>query len=550
MEIITSHTNADFDALASMVAAKKLHPGARLVFPGSQEKSMRDFFLQSALYALEVDRLKNIDVDSITGLIIVDNRNPARLGKLAGALKRPGVKVSIYDHHPPTAGDIRGELEIVEQVGATTTIMVELLRQKAIPITPLEATIFALGIYEETGSLTFVSTTERDAQVVAYLLSQGAQLNIVADFISRELTVEQVAILNNLIESAKSYDINGVPVVITTLAVPHYVPDLAILAHKIRDMEGLDALFLVVQMGDKTHVIARSRVPVVNVGMVLGDLGGGGHPTAASAVVRDMTHVQTAERLIELLKQHIKPGQVASEVMSSPVKTIPSGSTIAEAGEAMTRFSVNVLPIMDNEKFLGIITREVVQKALFHELGKQKVEEFMTTGGPVASPAMPMGLLEKIMIEEHQRFLPVLDKNRTLVGAITRTDLLRSLHEERLDELAGIRCDHAPVHQKCSGVDRRAFPSGRTRGVQNGRRGRRQGRLPGLPRGRHCARSVPAGHEPGYRYRGRGRRHRLRGHAGETCRRTHENPSEVRHRRRRAAERAEARHCHGPARVL
>jgi len=437
MEIITSHTNADFDALASMVAAKKLHPGARIVFPGSQEKSMRDFFLQSALYALEIDRLKNIDVDSITALIIVDNRNPARLGKLAGALKRPGVKVSLYDHHPPSASDIRGEFEIVEQVGATTTIMVELLKQKAIPITPLEATIFALGIYEETGSLTFVSTTERDAQAVAYLISRGALLNIVSDFIARELTVEQVAILNSLIESAKSYDINGVPVVIATLAVPHYVQDLAVLAHKIRDMEGLDVLFLVVQMGDKTHVIARSRVPVVNVGMVIGDLGGGGHATAASAVVRDMTHVQTTERLIELLKQHIKPGQVASEIMSSPVKTIPSGSTIAEAGEAMTRFSVNVLPIMDDEKFLGIITREVVQKALFHELGKQKVMEFMTTGGPVASPDMPMGQLEKIMIEEHQRFLPVIDKNRALVGAVTRTDLLRSLHEERLDESAG-----------------------------------------------------------------------------------------------------------------
>src|SRR3990172_5001996 len=171
MEIITSHTNADFDALASMVAAKKLHPGARLVFPGSQEKSMRDFFLQSALYALEIDRLKKIDVDEITGLIIVDNRNPTRLGKLAGALKRPGVKVAIYDHHPPTPGDIKGEHEIIEEVGATTTIMVELLRQKSIPITPLEATIFALGIYEETGSLTFVSTTERDVLVVAYLIS-------------------------------------------------------------------------------------------------------------------------------------------------------------------------------------------------------------------------------------------------------------------------------------------------------------------------------------------------------------------------------------------
>ena len=434
MEIITSHTNADFDALASMVAAKKLYPDARLVFPGSREKSMRDFLLEPAFSALEIDRLKNIDVDGITRLIIVDNRNPARLGKLAGALKRPGVSVYIYDHHPATDGDIRGELEVVEEVGATTTIMLELLKQKGLPITPFEATIFALGIYEETGSLTFVSTTERDVQAVAYLLSQGAQLNIVSDFISRELTTEQLAILNNLIEAARSYDINGVHVVISVMAIPHFVQDLAILAHKIRDMESLDALFLVVQMGDKTHIIARCRISQVNVGAVLGELGGGGHASAASAVVRDMTYLQTRERLIDILKRHIKPGQVASEVMTSPVKTNPSGNTIAEAGEAMTRFSVNVLPIVSNEKYQGIITREVVQKALFHNLGKQRVDEFMTTGGPVASPDLPMARVEKIMIEEHQRFIPVLEKGGLLVGAITRTDLLRSLHEERLAE--------------------------------------------------------------------------------------------------------------------
>ena len=435
MEIITSHTNADFDALASMVAAKKLYPDAKLVFPGSQEKSMRDFFLESTFYALEIERLKNIDVDLITRLIIVDNRNPARLGKLAGALNRPGVSVHIYDHHPPADGDIAGEQEIIEQVGATTTIMVELLRQKGIQVTPLEATVLAIGIYEETGSLTFVSTTERDVQAVAYLLARGAQLNIVSDFISRELTAEQIAILNKLIESAKSYDINGVRVVITSLAVPHFIPDLANLAHKIRDMESLDVLFLVVQMGDKTHVIARCRIPQVNVGLVVEELGGGGHATAASAVVKDMTYLQTRERLIDILKRHIKPGPVAREVMTSPVKTLPAGSTIAEAGEAMTRFGVNVLPVLQNEAFQGIITREVVQKSLFHGLGGQMAEEFMSTGGPVITPDTPMNLVERIMIEEHQRFLPVLDEGGALVGAITRTDLLRSLHEERLAEL-------------------------------------------------------------------------------------------------------------------
>jgi len=278
MDIITSHTNADFDALASMVAAKKLYPGAKLVFPGSQEKSMRDFFLESAFYTMEVERLKNVDVNSITRLIIVDNRNPARLGKLSEALKRPGLPVHIYDHHPATAGDIKGELEVVEEIGATTTLMVELLRQKGVPVTPLEATVFALGIYEETGSLTFISTTKRDAEAAAWLISQGAQLNIVSDFISRELTPEQVSVLNGLVEGATSFDINGVRVVITAMATTHFIPDLANLAHKMRDMESLNVLFLVVQMGEKTHIIARCRVPQVNAGKVLEELGEGGTP--------------------------------------------------------------------------------------------------------------------------------------------------------------------------------------------------------------------------------------------------------------------------------
>ena len=432
MEIITSHTNADFDALASMVAAKKLYPEAKLVFPGSQEKSMRDFFLESAFYAMEIERLKNVDIDSITRLIIVDNRSPSRLGKLMDVLNRPNISIHVYDHHPKTEDDIRGEVEVVHEVGATTTIMIELLREKNIPITSLEATIFALGIYEETGSLTYISTTDRDALAVAYLIAQGALLNVVSDFVTRELTPEQISILNSLIDAATSYDISDVRVVIAATDTMFFVPDLANLAHKMMDMENLDVLFLVVQMADKTYLIARCRMPQVNVGKVLKEFGGGGHAMAASAVVKDMTYLQAKERLIDILKQHIKPGRIASEIMTAPVKTIPSGSSIVQAGEAMTRFSVNVLPVLSGEKYEGIITREVVQKALFHGLGKQKVDEFMTSGGPVASRDMAMGQVERMMIEERQRFIPVLDQGGALVGAITRTDLLRSLDEQRL----------------------------------------------------------------------------------------------------------------------
>jgi tRNA nucleotidyltransferase (CCA-adding enzyme) len=446
MEIITSHTNADFDALASMVAAKKLYPGAKLVFAGSQEKSMRDFFVESTAYTIETERLRNIDVEKITRLIVVDNRNPRRLGKLEGALGRPGVTVHIYDHHPPTEGDIRGEVEVIEEVGATTTLMIELLRKQDIGISPFEATIFALGIYEETGSLTYHSTTERDALAAAYLIGQGANLNVVADFISRDLTPEQAGVLADLMTAAKRYDINGVEIVIAAVATPHFIPDLAALAHQMQTNGGLDALFLVVQSGEKTHVIGRTRIPQVNAGKVLEPLGGGGHLTAASAVARDLTYLEARERLIEILKHHIKPGKIAADIMTSPVKTIASGTPIVEANEDMTRFSVNVLPVLEGRRFLGIITREVVQKALFHGLGKRSVDEFMSTGVSIVGPDMPMGSVEQIMIGERQRFMPVIDRDGVLTGAITRTDLLRSLHEERFSRNGRLSSETEP-HQ-------------------------------------------------------------------------------------------------------
>ena len=48
--IITSHINADFDAIGAMLAAQLLYPEAVIIFPGSQEKNLRDFFVSSMSY--------------------------------------------------------------------------------------------------------------------------------------------------------------------------------------------------------------------------------------------------------------------------------------------------------------------------------------------------------------------------------------------------------------------------------------------------------------------------------------------------------------------
>ena len=191
MDIITTHLNADFDALASMVAAKKYYPDAVLVFPGSQEKNVREF-LSTSHITLELKKIKDLNFQDITRLILVDVKSPDRIGKFSEILNKAGLVIHIYDHHPFSEKDIRGQKEIIETAGATTTIFTEMLRNDKILISPVEATILMLGIYEETGSLIFPSTTVRDITAAAYLLKKGANLNIVSSFITKALNPEEL----------------------------------------------------------------------------------------------------------------------------------------------------------------------------------------------------------------------------------------------------------------------------------------------------------------------------------------------------------------------
>ncbi|RKX98835.1 MAG: polya polymerase, partial [Spirochaetes bacterium] len=429
MEIITTHLNADFDALASMIAAKKLYPNAILVFPGSQERNLRDFFIESTIYLFEFERVKKVDINKVTRLILTDTRQKKRIGKFADLIGKKGVEIHIYDHHPPSDDDIKGDFELIRETGANITNMVELLKEKKIKINPEEATIMMLGIYEDTGSLTFSSVTEADFHAAAYLLSQGANLNVVSDMIVKELSAEQIFLLNDLIQSAEKYNIEGVDVVITTASYEKYVGDLAVLIHKLKDMENLDVLLALVRMEDRVYFIGRSRIQEVNVADIAYAFGGGGHPTAASATVKDLTLAQAKDKLIAILKEVIKPKRIARDLMFFPVKSIDAKSPIKEAEEILTRYNINALPVMEKGKLVGIISRQIVEKASFHGLSHRPVKEYMTIEFYTVTPDATLAEVHEYIIGNNQRFLPVLEDGK-LVGAITRTDLLRVLQDE------------------------------------------------------------------------------------------------------------------------
>jgi tRNA nucleotidyltransferase (CCA-adding enzyme) len=437
MEVITTHTNADFDSLASMLAAKKLYPHAVLVFPGSQERSLRDFFIHSTLYALEVERIKNIDLQEVHRLILVDTRQMSRIGKFSEVVSKPGVDIHIYDHHPPSSDDLHGSLEVISEVGATTTLLLNLLRERGIEITPDEATVMLLGIYEDTGNLTFPSTRQEDFIAAGYLVGKGANLNILSNVITKELTAEQVFLLNDLIQSATRFTIHGIDVVIAQAAVDHYIGDIAILVHKLKDMENLDVLFVLVRMEDRIYFIGRSRLEEVNVADIAGELGGGGHPTAASATLKEMNLMEAHDRLLKVLKEMIRPKRVARDVMVFPVKTIDPERTLQEVQEMLTRYNLTSLPVLQDSKVIGLISKQVVERALHHGLQKSLVKEYMTTEFPTISPETSFSRIQELIIGQNQSLLPVIEKDQ-LVGTVSVGDIMRVLQEELLKSAKGL----------------------------------------------------------------------------------------------------------------
>ncbi len=430
MKVIIGHTSADFDCLASMIAAKKIHSDAFAVFPGAIEENVRKFL---SLYdsALSISSMKKIDMAKIAELIIVDTRQKDRIGIFESLLNHHDVKITVYDHHPPSENDIRADVSIVKQTGATTTILLKDIIKKNIAVTSLESTLFALGIYEDTGSLTFSTTTKEDIDVLSHLFSIGVNLRTVNKFTNIGLNSQQKKLLNQLISSSQELYFKGVNVVFSRSKVEEYIEGLALVTHKLIEIVNSDIIFVLVKMKNRVYVVGRSNRNSVNVGGILKEIGGGGHSQAASAVVRKFSLLETETKIKEILNNYIELETLAKNIMTSPVKTIDVNTTIEEASRIMLRYGHNGFPVMDKRKLVGIITRQEIYKAEHHHYEKETVDIYMSENIISVNLNTPILEIQELMIKYDVGRVLVLCEKGKLKGIITRTDLIRSLYGEK-----------------------------------------------------------------------------------------------------------------------
>lgn len=433
--IITAHINADFDALASMVAAKKLYPEAVIVAPPYREKNGVNYFLDSIAYIFNFKLPKDCDLSQVKRLVVMDTRQRGRISHIAEVLETPGLEIHVYDHHPDSDDDLKADFAVVRPYGSTTTIIGQIIKEKAIPLMPDEATMMGLGLYEDTGSFTFSSTTEEDLLIGAWLRRNQMDLSIVSDLVNSTLTSQQVLILNRMIESAVTHEVHGISILVTEVVLEDYVDDFAVLTHQMMDMESAKVVLAMAQMGDRIQLVARSRVPEkVDVGKLCSAFGGGGHSYAAAASIKDKTLTEVKAELFAMLFSTINDEITVGTQMTAPAKVVEDTDHMSEAEAVMLRYGLKAVPVVaaGSMRCVGYLEYQTAARAMGHKLGDLQVADYMHAKARTLRVDSSLYTAMEIILSQRQRLVPVVDEEENVVGVLTRTDIMRLLVDESI----------------------------------------------------------------------------------------------------------------------
>ncbi|MFH2043901.1 MAG: CBS domain-containing protein [Pseudomonadota bacterium] len=423
MEIITTHKNTDFDALASMIAATILYPNAVCVLPKMINPNVKAF-LSIHKDIFDMHSPAEIDFDKVKKLIVVDTSNWNRLDRIDSLSTRKDLEIILWDHHRGD-GDIKAAWKCRKEVGSNITLMVRRLKKEKKKISPMQATLFLTGLYEDTGHLSFSSSTAEDAYMAGFLLEKKADLNIVSSFLRQAYGEKQKNILFEMLQTAKRSKINGYSISINKLSIKGHVNSLAVVVGMYREILNVDATFGIFSNKEKDRcmVIARSNAEGLDVGSIMRSMGGGGHPGAASAMLKSVNPNAVEEWITELIEGNQQASVQISDLMSFPVFTVASVTPMEKVAAILKKKGCTGLPVVEGEKLVGVISRRDFTKIKRETQLKSPVKAYMSTNIMTIEPGKSPIQAAKLMAKHDIGRLPVVENGR-IIGIITRSDTM------------------------------------------------------------------------------------------------------------------------------
>ncbi len=424
MKIITTHKGSDFDALASLFAAALIYPDAKPILPSSINANLKTFLsIHKDLF--DFYSPGEIDYDEVDTLIVVDTHTWERLDQRMLVLKeKPDLRIIVWDHH--INGDMETDEKNVREIGATVTMLVQEIEKQRKLITPIQATLFLIGLYEDTGNLSFPSTLSADAYAAGFLLDRKADLNILSTFLKSAYSKRQKDILFEMVQKAERTELGGFSFSLSQLDISGRIQNLAMVLQMYREIVNVDVAFGIFRdtEQDKCMIIGRSAVDEINVGLIMRSMGGGGHPGAGSALLKGVNPETIKEMIIELVNGNQYSSVMLSDIMSYPVVTVDPDTLVDEAVMLLRDMGCTGMPVVDKEeKLVGVISRRDFKKIRKSNQMQSPVKAFMSRNLVTISHEKSAIEAAKLMIKHDIGRIPVM-KGDKIIGIITRSDAM------------------------------------------------------------------------------------------------------------------------------
>lgn len=434
MRIILTHEQADLDALASLLGAHLLDPEAFAVLPRQINRNGQAYLhkYKQELGFTSVNELPN---EAITRVQLVDTQS---LITLKGMSEK--TEVVVIDHHPrKTHTDPAWSVELYD-TGACTTILVEKIIEAGLQISTSQATLLLLGIYEDTGSLSYPMTCSRDMLAAAFLLDHGADLSVASQYMNPPLSNAQMLLYDRLMKDITTHTIHDFTILVAKANALDIQDEISTVAHHMREFLNPDGLVLLVSTRQGIRLVARSTTDEIDMGQLAHHFGGGGHKRAASALIRSESRPtlnevpvlwkKTYQHVVEILPEIVHPSLRVQQIMSRKPLLVSPDTTVETVADLMKRYGFEGYPVIDGGKVVGLLTRRSVDRALSHHM-KANAGILMDAGTVYVTPDDTLNYLQEVMASSGWGQVPVLDPNSgDIVGIVTRTDLINT-HAEK-----------------------------------------------------------------------------------------------------------------------
>ncbi len=291
--LIMGHSNPDLDcfgaALGLAGSIDRLGKDVRIVMsePHPAIDSLYVRAVEDEQYEDRVITQQRAEqmISEKTLLVVVDVNRPAITA--APRLLEIVPSIVVIDHHRASADLIRGTvISYVEPYASSCCEMITELIQyltDTVRLRPIEADAMFAGIALDTKNFT-VKTGIRTFEAAAYLRRNGADSLRVREMFKND--IDEYRYRAQIVSQAEIYR--------DRIAISHWdgrkvTNALALAAgaaDELLDIRGVDASFVLTEMGEQINISARS-LGDINVQVIMEKIGGGGHLTVAGAQLRD-----------------------------------------------------------------------------------------------------------------------------------------------------------------------------------------------------------------------------------------------------------------------